>query len=83
MPIEDENKNVIGAIGFMLYDHLDSPLIARVGQLESDLRVAKRQLSLARRARVTLDDGETTGVARGQGTCRPGGAAKRDGRADR
>jgi transcriptional regulator with PAS, ATPase and Fis domain len=52
MPIEDEHKNVIGAIGFVLSDRLDSlkPLIARMGQLESDLRVAKRQLSHAPRA---------------------------------
>jgi transcriptional regulator with PAS, ATPase and Fis domain len=68
MPIEDENKNVIGAIGFVLYDHLDSikPLIARISQLESDLRVAKRQLSHARAARFTLGDfiGATTGIAR-------------------
>jgi transcriptional regulator with PAS, ATPase and Fis domain len=68
MPIEDENKNVIGAIGFVLYDHLDSlkPLIARVGQLESDLRVAKRHLSQPRTARFTFDDyvGSSEGIAR-------------------
>src|SRR5215471_17426987 len=58
MPIEDENRNIIGAIGFVLYDHLDSlkPLIARVNQLESDLRLAKRQLSQRRSARFTFDD---------------------------
>jgi len=52
MPIEDDNKNVIGTIGFVLYDQLDSlkPLIARMGQLESDLRVAKRQFSQPRTA---------------------------------
>jgi transcriptional regulator with PAS, ATPase and Fis domain len=68
MPIEDENKNVIGAIGFVLYDRLDSlkPLIARMGQLESDLRVARRQLSQARTARFTFDDyvGHSAGIAR-------------------
>jgi transcriptional regulator with PAS, ATPase and Fis domain len=68
MPIEDENRNIIGAIGFVLYDHLDSlkPLIARMGQLEVDLRVAKRQLSQARTARFTFDDyvGETAEIAR-------------------
>jgi transcriptional regulator with PAS, ATPase and Fis domain len=68
MPIEDENRNVIGAIGFVLYDHLDSikPLIARIGQLEIDLRVAKRQLSQPRTARFTFDDyvGKTAGIAR-------------------
>src|SRR5260370_18846871 len=49
MPIEDENRNVIGAIAFVLSHHLDhlKPLIARMGQLESNLRVAKRQLSQA------------------------------------
>lgn len=45
MPIEDEKRNVIGAIGFVLSDHLDNlkPLIARMGQLERDLRLAKRR----------------------------------------
>lgn len=68
MPIEDENRNVIGAIGFVLSDHLDNlkPLIARMGQLERDLRLAKRQLSQARSARFTFDDyvGESAGIAR-------------------
>jgi transcriptional regulator with PAS, ATPase and Fis domain len=68
MPIEDENKNVIGAIGFVLSDHIDSlkPLITRMSQLESDLRLAKRQLSQGRTARFTFDDyvGETASIAR-------------------
>ena len=67
MPIEDENKNVIGAIGFVL-DHFDSlkPLIARMNQLESELRVAKRQLSQPRSARFTFDDfiGNSEAIAR-------------------
>jgi hypothetical protein len=44
MPIEDERGAVIGAIGFVLYHHLDSlkPLLARVTQLENELRLAKR-----------------------------------------
>jgi transcriptional regulator with PAS, ATPase and Fis domain len=68
MPIEDENRKVIGAIGFVLSDHIDNlkPLIARMSQLEADLRLAKRQLSQARTARFTFDDyvGETLGIAR-------------------
>lgn len=67
MPIEDENRKVIGAIGFVLYDHLESlkPLLARVAQLESDLRLARRQLSNARSARFTFADyvGTTSGIA--------------------
>jgi transcriptional regulator with PAS, ATPase and Fis domain len=74
MPIEDESKNVIGAIGFVLYDHFDSlkPLIARMAQLESDLRAAKRQLSQGRTARFTFDDyiGETVGIARAKDLAR-------------
>jgi transcriptional regulator with PAS, ATPase and Fis domain len=66
MPIEDENRNVIGAIGFVL-ENLDGlkSLIARVNQLESDLRIAKRQLSQPRSARFTFDDyvGDTAGIA--------------------
>jgi transcriptional regulator with PAS, ATPase and Fis domain len=51
MPIEDENRRIIGAIGFVLFDHLDSlkPLIARVNQLENELRSANR----SRAARVS------------------------------
>lgn len=68
MPIEDENRNVIGAIGFVLSDRLDNlkPLIARMGQLESDLRLAKRQLSQPRSARFTFDDyvGNTERIGR-------------------
>jgi transcriptional regulator with PAS, ATPase and Fis domain len=58
MPIEDEEHNVIGAIGFVLYDRIESlkPLLARVTRLESDLRLARRQLSIARAARFTLAD---------------------------
>ena len=67
MPIEDEDGQVIGAIGFVLYDHLESlkPLLARVTQLESDLRLARRQLSNARAARFTFADfvGTTPGIA--------------------
>ncbi len=67
MPIEDEDKHVIGAIGFVLSDRVDSlkPLIARMGRLESDLRVAKRQLSQGRSARFTFNDyiGKTKGIA--------------------
>ncbi len=67
MPIEDKDGAVIGAIGFVLYDHLESlkPLIARIGQLESELRVAKRQLSQPRAARFTFDDyvGSTAAIA--------------------
>jgi transcriptional regulator with PAS, ATPase and Fis domain len=67
MPIEDEKKRIIGAIGFVLFDHLDSlkPLIARVNQLENELRSARRQLSQPRSARFTFEDfvGETSGIA--------------------
>lgn len=68
MPIEDEDRNVIGAIGFVLSDHIDNlkPLLARMAQLETDLRLAKRQLSQPRTARFTFDDyvGTTSGIAR-------------------
>lgn len=67
MPIEDEKKRIIGAIGFVLFDHLESlkPLIARVNQLESELRSARRQLSQPRSAGFTFEDfvGETAGIA--------------------
>ncbi|PMZ30546.1 sigma-54-dependent Fis family transcriptional regulator, partial [Pseudomonas sp. FW306-02-H06B] len=58
MPIEDEKGNIIGAIGFVLYDRLEGlkPLLGRVAQLENDLRLARRQLSHARAARFTFED---------------------------
>jgi transcriptional regulator with PAS, ATPase and Fis domain len=74
MPIEDENRRVIGAIGFVLFDHLDSlkPLIARVNQLENELRSAKRQLSQPRSARFTFEDyvGETPAITQAKGLAR-------------
>jgi transcriptional regulator with PAS, ATPase and Fis domain len=54
IPIEDENKNVIGAAGFVL-DTL-KPLMMRVNQLETELRNTKRQLSHPRSARFTFED---------------------------
>jgi transcriptional regulator with PAS, ATPase and Fis domain len=69
MPIEDERGNVIGAIGFVLYDRLENlkPLIERVAHLENELRIARRQLSQpARPARYTFDDyvGTSEGILR-------------------
>ena len=67
MPIEDEKGNIIGAIGFVLYDRLEGlkPLLGRVAQLENDLRLARRQLSNPRAARFTFEDyvGSTAGIA--------------------
>ncbi len=69
MPIEDENRNVIGAIGFVLSDHIDNlkPLIARMSQLESDLRLAKRQLSQG----APRGSPSTTMSARPRALCAP------------
>jgi transcriptional regulator with PAS, ATPase and Fis domain len=68
MPIEDESGEVIGAIGFVLYDRLENlkPLIARVEHLENELRIARRQLSQVRTARFTFDDyvGTSEGIVR-------------------
>ena len=68
MPIEDERGQVIGAIGFVLYDRLENlkPLIARVEHLENELRIARRQLSRPRPARFTFDDyvGSSEGIVR-------------------
>ena len=81
MPIVDEAKTIIGAIGFVLYHHLDrlKPLIARVIQLESDLRTVKQQLSQPRSAHFTFDDyvGDTDGIARAKELARRGAALRR------
>jgi transcriptional regulator with PAS, ATPase and Fis domain len=82
MPIEDEKKRIIGAIGFVLFDHLDSlkPLIARVNQLENELRSAKRQLSQPRSARFTFEDfvGETSGIAQAKELARRAAAQAKE-----
>ncbi len=65
LPLRDDSGQVVGAVGFMLYDdprHL-APLMARYQQLRSDLADARRKLSEVRRTKYTFADYVGTGPA--------------------
>ncbi|MBS0552307.1 MAG: PAS domain-containing protein, partial [Proteobacteria bacterium] len=53
LPLRDASGNVVGAVGFMLYDdprHL-TPVVARFQRLRADLAEAERKLVAERRTR--------------------------------
>jgi transcriptional regulator with PAS, ATPase and Fis domain len=56
MPLQDEQGQVIGAIGLVLYDQLSAlkPLVAKFAQLQTDLTEARRRLAEHRRPTVTF-----------------------------
>jgi transcriptional regulator with PAS, ATPase and Fis domain len=56
MPLQDDLGNVIGAIGFVLYDRLQylKPLVAKFANLQMELNAAKRSLSENRRPKYDL-----------------------------
>jgi len=56
LPIRDENGEVAGAIGFVLYEKADylQPLFAKFSQLQEDLRRTKKELAGERRAKYTF-----------------------------
>lgn len=53
IPIRDDNGQVTGAVGFILFDRIQSlkPLVEKFQGLQADLDKAKRQLADARRAK--------------------------------
>jgi len=56
LPLRDAGGQVVGAVGFMLYDdprHL-APLFSRYQQLRADLAEAERRLAEARRTKYTF-----------------------------
>jgi transcriptional regulator with PAS, ATPase and Fis domain len=57
MPLHDLQANVIGAVGFVLYEKMNhiKPLLAKFAALQAELAQAKRGLAQARRPRYTLD----------------------------
>jgi len=68
MPLQDEQQQVIGAIGFVLYDQLNAlkPLVEKLAKLQSDLAEARRRLAENRRPKYTLASfigGSAAGVA--------------------
>ncbi len=56
LPLRDEHGEVIGAVGFVLYDSLDylRPLISKFEALQDRLRAAEAQLATERRARYSI-----------------------------
>ncbi|WP_234087119.1 sigma-54-dependent Fis family transcriptional regulator [Azonexus sp. R2A61] len=58
LPLRDEAGEVVGAVGFMLYDDPRrlAPLIDRYQRLRSDLAEVRRKLAEARRAKYTFAD---------------------------
>jgi len=56
IPMRDEHDQIIGAVGFALYDHYASlkPLFAKFNQLQSELMSAQRKLAEERRTRYTF-----------------------------
>ena len=56
VPVKDERGRVIGGVGFMLYDDVQSlgPLMAKFQQLETQLADAQRSLAEERRVKYTF-----------------------------
>ncbi|MBI3446096.1 MAG: sigma 54-interacting transcriptional regulator, partial [Magnetospirillum sp.] len=56
VPLKDEAGQVIGAVGFVLYDRPEylKPLVSKFTTLQEELNRAKRELAGARRAKYTF-----------------------------
>src|SRR5690606_2308558 len=57
-PVHDEAGAVIGAVGLILYDRIESlkPLMAKLGRLQAELAQAQRELARQRRTRYTFSN---------------------------
>jgi transcriptional regulator with PAS, ATPase and Fis domain len=58
MPLHDADGDVIGAVGFVLYEKMNhlKPLLAKFAALQAELALAKRGLAESRRPKHTLDN---------------------------
>jgi transcriptional regulator with PAS, ATPase and Fis domain len=56
MPVENTEHEVIGAVGFVLYEQVNAlkPLVAKFAALQTELAAAKQGLAENRRAKYTL-----------------------------
>lgn len=56
IPLQNDAGELIGAVGFVLYDRIDGlkPLLAKVSQLQARLTAAERELVESRRAKYSL-----------------------------
>ena len=57
-PLHDDSGAVIGAVGLILYDQIESlkPLIGKMGRLQSELAQAQKELARQRRTRYTFSN---------------------------
>ncbi|NJD25916.1 MAG: AAA family ATPase [Betaproteobacteria bacterium] len=65
LPLRDQRGEVVGAVGFMLFDdprHL-APVVSRYQQLRAELADVERRLAAARRTKYTLSSFIGSGVA--------------------
>ena len=57
-PLHDDDGEVIGAVGLILYDRIESlkPLMTRFNRLQSELAQARKELAQQRRTRYTFSN---------------------------
>ena len=57
-PLHDESGQVIGAVGLILYDQIETlkPLFGKMGRLQSELAQAQKELARQRRTRYTFSN---------------------------
>jgi len=57
-PLQNDAGEVIGAVGLILYDRIESlkPLMAKLGRLQAELAQAQRELARQRRTRYTFSN---------------------------
>ena len=57
-PLQNDAGDVIGAVGLILYDRIESlkPLMAKLGRLQAELAQAQRELARQRRTRYTFSN---------------------------
>ncbi|GAA4408767.1 sigma-54 interaction domain-containing protein [Quisquiliibacterium transsilvanicum] len=57
-PLHDDDGEVIGAVGLILYDRIESlkPLMSRLNRLQSELAEARKELAQQRRTRYTFSN---------------------------
>ncbi|WP_293764994.1 sigma 54-interacting transcriptional regulator [uncultured Aquitalea sp.] len=58
LPLKDDSGRTVGAIGFALFDHIQSlaPLVAKFTRLAEELAATRESLAQARRAKYSFDD---------------------------
>jgi len=86
-PLRDDSGAVIGAVGLILYDQIESlkPLIGKLGRLQSELAPAHKELARQRRTRYTFSNfvGNSERALEVKSPCAPRRSAEHDGAAAR